>query len=196
MQTNSTDPIDSPPPEFDDRRTGSAAVLRALLHAVLDVVETILPAFVIALLINLFLAQGTYVHGQSMEPNLHENQRLIVEKVSYKLRSPQRGDIVVIQVEGFEIPLIKRVIGLSGEMVQIQDNQVLIDGQPVAESYLSEVMQNDFGPTQVPDGHIFVMGDNRRASNDSRYFGAVPLENIIGRAWVSYWPIEEIGLFD
>jgi len=165
-----------------------------LARFVKEFIDTVTPAFVIALLINLFLAQGTYVHGQSMEPNLHTAQRLILEKVSYRLHTPERGDIVVVRVEGFAHPLIKRVIGLPGETVEIHDNRVFIDGEPLNEPYLDDVRQANYGPTYVEPLHVFVMGDNRSASNDSRYFGAVHLETIVGRAWLSYWPLEEVRL--
>jgi signal peptidase I len=155
-----------------------------------------LPAFVIAVLINLFLAQGTYVHGQSMEPNLHTDQRLIIEKLSYRLHWPRRGDIVVIRLDEYEIPLIKRVVGLPGETVEIRDNRVYIDGRVLAEAYLTEVSQRNYGPVPVPLDHVFVLGDNRKTSSDSRAFGPVPCERILGRAWLSYWPLDEIGLFE
>jgi signal peptidase I len=160
-----------------------------------EILETILPAFVIAFLINFFLAQSTYVHGQSMEPNLHPGQRLIVEKVSYR-RGPRRGDIVVIRLEEYEIPLIKRVVGLPGETVEIRDNRVYIDGEMLAERYLSGIDQHNYGPVRVPPSHVFVMGDNRNVSSDSRVFGAVRLDQIVGRAWLTYWPIKEIGLLE
>jgi signal peptidase I len=169
--------------------------MRVLGRALVDLLETIAPAFVIALLINLFLAQSTYVYGHSMEPNLHTDQRLVVEKVSYKLHPPQRGDIVIIDIESSDIPLIKRVVGLPGETIAIHDNQVFINGQPLEERYLDDVVQRDYGPQQVPEGHIFVLGDNRNASNDSRYFGAVSLDQVLGRAWLSYWPLSELRLF-
>jgi signal peptidase I len=168
---------------------------RASGKAALHVLETIAPAFIIALLINFFVAQSTYVYGQSMEPNLHTNQRLIVEKVSYKIHPPRRGDIVVIDVDGLEVPLIKRVIGLPGETVEVHDNTVYINGQALQETYLANVTQHDYGPTRIPVHHVFVMGDNRNASNDSRYFGSVALEQVIGRAWISYWPVQEIHFF-
>jgi signal peptidase I len=167
---------------------------RMLYGLLVEVVDTVLPALVIAVLVNLFVAQGTYVHGQSMEPNLHTDQRLIVEKVSYRLRGPQRGDIVVVRVPGHEVPLIKRVIGLAGETVEICEGRVWIDGQPLGEAYLADVKQRDYGPHTVPARHVFVMGDNRNYSNDSRFFGPVRLEQIWGRAWLSYWPPQEFGL--
>jgi signal peptidase I len=119
----------------------------------------------------------------------------VVEKISYRLHSPRRGDIVVISIEESDIPLIKRVIGLPGEVVAITDNCVTIDGVPLDEAYLDDIAQRDYGPHQVPEGHIFVMGDNRNASNDSRYFGPVRDDQIIGRAWLSYWPLGEVGFF-
>lgn len=165
-----------------------------LLYALLvEVVETVLPAIVIAVLLTLFVAQGTYVYGQSMEPNLHSDQRLIVEKISYRLRGPRRGDIVVVRVDGYEIPPIKRVIGLPGETIEILAGQVWINGWPLDEAYLADVIQQDYGPSVVPPGRVFVMGDNRNRSQDSRFFGPVPLKDIWGRAWLSYWPLHEFG---
>jgi signal peptidase I len=159
-----------------------------------DLLETIIPAVLLALVISHFVAQGTYVEGQSMEPNLHNEQRLIVEKVSYHLHPPRRGDIIVINVDFSDVPLIKRVIGLPGETVSIRDSQVFIDGQPLEEAYLPTLFMRDYGPTQVPPDCVFVMGDNRGASNDSRAFGPVLLDSIVGRAWVSYWPPEDLGI--
>ena len=161
----------------------------------LELGETVLPAIVIAVLINLFLAQATRVYGSSMEPNLHTDQRLVVEKLSYRLHEPRRGDVVVLRLpeRGPEL-LIKRVIGLPGETIEVRDGHVSIDGSVLTEPYLSRSTNGTYGPLVVPEGHVFVMGDNRGASNDSRIFGSVPQERVVGRAWVSYWPIELLGL--
>jgi len=160
-----------------------------------DALESILPALVIVLFINAFLAQATRVEGQSMEPNLHPNQRLIIEKVSYRFDMPERGDIVVLKLPGRRSePLIKRVIGLPGETVEIHGGQVFINGKPLKEPYLRTRTYGDMPPRKVPEGCIFVLGDNRNASNDSRFFGPVPLENIVGRAWIRYWPPSDIGI--
>jgi len=168
---------------------------KMLYGLLVEIVDTVLPALVIAVLINLFVAQGTWVHGQSMEPNLHTDQRLIVEKVSYPLRGPRRGDIVVVQVDGYDVPPIKRVIGLPGETIEIREGHVWVDGRSLDEDYLADIEQGDFGPYTVPAGHVFVMGDNRNVSGDSRLFGSVPLTNVWGRAWLSYWPLQEFGFF-
>lgn len=162
-----------------------------------ELVESVLPALAIVAVINLFLAQATRVEGQSMEPNLHDNERLIIEKISYRFRQPERGDIVVIRPPtGGSAPLIKRVIGLPGEVVEIKLNRVYINGEPLEEPYLTQSTSGTMPPRLVPEGHVFVLGDNRRASNDSRFFGMVPYEDILGRAWFCYWPLDCIGLIE
>jgi len=133
-----------------------------------------------------------------MEPNLHTDQRLVVEKVSYRFHGPRRGDIVVIRVpsQGEEL-LIKRVVGLPGETVEIRDGRVYIDGQLLDEPYASgSTRQGRTAQVVVPPLHVFVMGDNRDHSNDSRAFGPVPIDNIVGRAWLSYWPLRDAGLIE
>jgi len=161
-----------------------------------DFLETVLPALLIVVLINLFLGQTRRVDGLSMEPNLEDNQRIIMEKVSYRFHPPRRGDIVVIRrpERRYDHPLIKRVIGLPGETVEIHDGQVYIDGQPLEEPYLAGPTGGYYGPHLVPEGHLFVLGDNRNSSNDSRSFGMVALEDVLGRAWIRYWPLSQIGV--
>lgn len=158
-----------------------------------EIAETVVPAIIIALLIHVFLAQATRVYGQSMEPNLHTDMRLVVEKISYRLHSPERGDIVVLRVRPEDELLIKRVVGLPGDEVAIHDGRVFINDQPLDESYLNQDTRGNLAPRVVPPLHVFVMGDNRRASNDSRSFGPVHIDNILGRAWFSYWPPEAVG---
>jgi signal peptidase I len=169
-----------------------------VLHLLREVLETILPAVLVALLINVFVGQATRVDGQSMEPNLHTDERLVVEKLTYRFHGPQRFDIVVIRVpsQGDEL-LIKRIIGLPGETVEIHDGHVYINGQKLNEPFTTEATYpgpRRPGKVTVPPLHIFVLGDNRTHSNDSRAFGAVPIEHIVGRAWVSYWPPENAGI--
>lgn len=180
----SPEPVPPSPPWWQ----GPVATLRALL-------ETVIPALLIAIGINLFLAQATQVLGQSMEPNLHTAQRLVVEKVSYRFHGPRRGDVVVIDLpEAGPDLLIKRVIALPGESISSRNGQVLIDGNPIEEPYILNPGGRDVIETVIPPLHVFVMGDNRRFSNDSRNFGPVPIDCIIGRAWFSYWPPELWGL--
>ena len=166
-----------------------------ILRVLREVLETILPALLIALLINVFIGQATRVDGMSMEPNLHTDQRLVVEKLSYRFHGPQRFDVVVLKLpsQGDEL-LIKRVIGLPGETVEVRSGKVYINGELLEEPFLQQGMRpgRDIRIV-VPPLHVYVMGDNRNHSNDSRNFGTVPIDDIIGRAWLSYWPPEEIG---
>ena len=162
--------------------------------ALRDLLGTIVPAVVIALLIHAFLAQATRVYGQSMEPNLHTDERLVVEKLSYRFHGPRRGDIIVLHdPSGGPELLIKRVVGLPGERVTMSDGRVYIDGVALAESYLSQSTQGSGRSWLVPPLTVFVMGDNRNASRDSRVFGPVSLDQIVGRALFRYWPPAEIG---
>ncbi len=159
-----------------------------------DVLHTVLPALLIALLVHLFLAQSTIVFGKSMEPNLHDNERLIVEKLSYRWHAPQRGDIVIVpDPDGGALPLIKRVIGLPGERVTVASGKVYIDGEPLDEPYLDQPTPGSGQTWTVPPLHVFLMGDNRRDSRDSRLFGPVSSDQITGHAIFGYWPLADAG---
>jgi signal peptidase I len=172
------------------------SVGRRLVRFLREMLETVLPAILIAVLIIVFIGQATRVEGQSMEPNLHSNQRLVVEKVSYRFHGPQRFDIVVLKLpsQGEEL-LIKRVIGLPGETVEIKNGHVYVNDEQLEEPFCDEQTQpGRQGKVTVPPLHVYVLGDNRDRSNDSRSFGPVPITNIVGRAWLSYWPPQKVGL--
>ena len=190
--------IEQPDVETAPEPRGSGArVLRWLLQALREIAETVIPAVIIALVINLFLAQATQVLGQSMEPNLHSTQRVVVEKVTYRFfHGPRRGDIIVISLPEQSEMLIKRVVGLPGETIEVRGGQVYIDSGPLDESWTVNPGGGSYGPRDIPPLHVFVMGDNRGASNDSRNFGPVAIEHIVGHAWFSYWPLEYVGVVE
>ena len=175
------------------RPSGFRSLVNFFIRLVKEAVETILPALIIAFLVTHFLGERTVVLGQSMEPNLYQNQQLIIDKLSYRFHNPHRGDIVVVDVINSDIPYIKRVIGLPGEVLEVKNNRVYIDGMVLSETYISEVMQGDFGPVMIPDDHVFVMGDNRRFSRDSRSIGTIPIDDILARAWFRVWPLDDFG---
>jgi signal peptidase I len=190
--------IDAPGSQMDEPpRVSGRRVLRWALRALREIAETVVPAVAIALAINIFLAQATQVLGQSMEPTLHSSQRVVVEKVTYRfLHGPRRGDIVVIDLPGQTDMLIKRVVGLPGEAVEVRGGQVYIDGELLDEPWVASSSGGNYGPKTIPPLHIFVLGDNRGASNDSRSFGPVKIEYVVGHAWFSYWPLEHVGFVE
>lgn len=146
----------------------------------------------VALFLVVFIAQPFVVDGSSMEPSLREGQRLIVSKVSYRVGEPRRGDIVVFRYPANRrMRFIKRVVGLPGETVAIRDGRVFVDGRALSEGYLIDGTFGQFGPAQVPAGHLFVLGDNRANSRDSRYpeVGMIPYRDVIGKAVATYWPL-------
>ncbi len=169
---------------------------RVVRFVIKEILTTVIPALILAFLLTHFVGERVVVYSQSMEPNLHEEQQIIVEKVSCYFQVPERGDIVIVNVIGEDIPLIKRVIGLPEEVLEIRNNQVFINDQSLVEPYLADSTQRDFGPIHIPANHVFVMGDNRNYSRDSRVVGPVPIERITAKAWISIWPMNEIRIFD
>lgn len=155
---------------------------------ILDMFETLLLAGVLYLIIQTLTAR-IRVDSISMVPTLYAKDYVVVNKMAYKLGQPQRGDVVVFKYppDPTQIPYIKRVIGLPGDQVHIADGKVYINGVELKEPYL-KVATNHGGDWYVPGGNLFVMGDNRNDSSDSRAWGMVPLGNVIGKAEVIYWP--------
>ena len=156
--------------------------------------RTATPAALVALLINIFVAQAMVVQGPSMKPNLSYDQRVIVEKVTYRFtHGPRRGDVVVIDIPEEEKLLVKRAVALPGETIAVQNGQVFINGQPLEEPWAIRQGGMDYPPTLVPPRHIFVLGDNRLVSRDSRFFGPVPVDHISGQIRFVIWPLDQIG---
>ncbi len=176
----------------------------------------LLVAFVLALLIKTFLVQAFYIPSASMENTLQVGDRVLVNKLVYRFHPPRRGDVIVFEdpnpipephrnpvsafvhwlTEGLgvssnpEKDFIKRVIALPGETIEIQEGRVFIDGKRVREPYLNPQKDlSSFGPQKIPQGKLFVMGDNRANSNDSRRgLGLIPIDKVVGRAFVIIWP--------
>ncbi len=161
-----------------------------------EVTRTFLPTIAIVLAVNLFLAQPRTVKGESMEPSLHERQRVIVDLLTYRFREPECGEIIVLKLpNSHSDPLIKRVVALPGESIEIANGTVYINDRVLEEPYLTQDTPGYVAKQLVPEEHVFVLGDNRSSSNDSRYFGMVAYEDILGRAWMRYWPLADVGFF-
>jgi len=184
----------SPPPNAypteDD--IGFWAALRV---AAQEALQIIVPALVLALIVHLFLAQATIVFGQSMEPNLHPNERLIVDKLSYRMRAPARGDIVVVDLPDMQEMLVKRIVALPGEQVEIRRGIVYVNGAPIDEPFAHDTIEYDMPRLTLGPLSYFVLGDNRGNSNDSRSFGPIHRDQIMGRVWLRYWPLDHATLF-
>jgi signal peptidase I len=178
---------------------------------VIEWIVLIASALVIALLVKSFLFQAFYIPSDSMVPTLKTNDRVIVNKLSYRLHSVHRGDIVVFTTpkgpDGKPIDptikdLVKRVIGLPGETVSEKNGQILVDGKAINEGYLpsgtvsdcTEFVQQCFPTGPLPANRYWVMGDNRAGSRDSRSFGAIKKSEIVGRVFLRIWPPNRLGL--
>lgn len=206
-------PIEHDPDEPSPRRPDDE---RPPWRAAFEIPLLLCFAAVIAIVVKTFVAQAFFIPSASMEPQLTAGDRVVVSRIAYQLHDPRRGDIVVfddpLEVEepdrsfvlvragrealeaiGIVGPdrteLIKRVIGLPGETVSARDGTVYVGSRPLREPYLPpDVIQSDFPPTLVPEDHVFVLGDNRSNSKDSRVFQAVPVDSIVGRAIARVWP--------
>ena len=136
------------------------------------------------------------IDGESMEPGFHNGQYILVNKLTYRLGSPHRGDVIVFHHPQAPNQLyIKRIIGLPEEEVEIIDNKIYIDSKLLEESsYIPSLTYQGSYSIVVPPDHYFVLGDNRNHSSDSRLGWTVPRDNIVGNAWISYWPVGDLGL--
>jgi signal peptidase I len=163
-------------------------------------VRELLMTLILALVI-FFVLQTTVqtyvVVGQSMEPNLHNDDLLVINKIVYRLHAPERGDVVVLYPPDQprdEPPYIKRIIAQPGDTVEVKNSAVYVNGNKLIESYIKEPPSYTLALQQVPENEYFVLGDNRNISSDSRNGWTVPREDIIGKAWLSVWPPDTWGV--
>ena len=178
----------------------------AISSFVVDLIETAVIGISIFLVIYLFFMQPHQVSGQSMDPFLKDKDYVLTDKISYRTRTPERGDIVVFHApdaancpSGAGCDYIKRIIGTPGDSVEIRDNTVIVNGEVLTESYLSPDVETLVGAftrdrvIELGEREYFVMGDNRMHSSDSRAWGPIQPEMIVGRAFFRYWPVSSFG---
>ncbi|MEL6439483.1 MAG: signal peptidase I [Cyanobacteria bacterium J06621_8] len=179
-------------------------------NTLVELIKTLVSAAILAVGIRSCVAEARFIPSASMVPTLIEDDRLIIEKISYRFREPKRGDVVVFAPtetlkKNYNNAFIKRVIGLPGDQIEIISDVVFVNGEKLEESYIAEVQPkqktnlpviNNHPLITVPPGQYFVLGDNRYNSLDSREWGFVPKENLIGRATVLFWPPNRLGPLD
>ncbi|CAN5607888.1 signal peptidase I [soil metagenome] len=193
--TTTAPPEPSEPPEASEDETGARS---GTLRSLVEWGAVLVGAVVVALVVKMFLFQAFFIPSASMAPTLQEDDRVMVNKLSYDLHDVNRGDIIVFKRPPNEPDndvddLIKRVIGLPGETIEARDGRIYIDGQALAEPYLPEGTRTEvFAPETVPEGHLFMMGDNRDDSRDSRFFGPISDDLVVGRAFVRIWPLDDL----
>ena len=159
------------------------------LHTVLEVVLIVVAAFAIAMVVQFFVMKPFTIHQVSRQPTIHDGERVLVNRVVYHFRDPKKGDVVVFRSPVKDEDLVKRVVGVAGDRIEIKDGGLYVNGVRQVEPYLNEqAIQGVFPETTVPSGSVFVMGDNRNNSLDSRMFGPVSRKAILGRAFAIYWP--------
>lgn len=200
------------PPDFSERETHEP-VPAAALPEVADETEVgrrrrqgiewlvlVAASLAVALLVRAFLIQAFYIPSESMIPALHKDDRVLVNKLSYRLHEVHRGDIVVFRAPPEAATtrvkdLIKRVIGLPGETIEGRAGEIYIDGKPLDEPYLPpDIRSREFSSEKVPLDSYWVLGDNRQDSRDSTFFKAIDEGDIVGRAFVRIWPLSDLGL--
>ncbi len=168
--------------------------------------KALLIAFGLAAIIRIFLFTPIVVDGESMMPTLEHGDRMIVNKIGYNIGNPERFDIIVFHAPE-EKDYIKRIIGLPGDHIAYENDQLYINGEPIDEPYLDDykkevsgtltedfTLEEKINSSTVPEGTVFVMGDNRRASKDSRIIGVIPMVEVVGNSSLVFWPFEEAGL--
>jgi signal peptidase I len=170
---------------------GTRGRSRSLLSMVIEIVVIVAAAFAIAMLVQLFLIKPFTIHQVSMQPTLMEGDRILLNRLVYHFRDPRSGDVVVFHSPvNDDEDLVKRIVAVAGDRVAVRHGALYVNGVAQKEPYLLEQnIEGDYPETLIPAGRVFVMGDNRNNSGDSRLFGPLETSVIIGEAFVVYWPI-------
>ncbi len=176
-------------------------LVKKIIEFVMDILETVVFVGSLFIVIYLFILQPNQIKGASMEPTFESGDYIFTSKITYRFRHPERGDIVVFRSpRNQDIEFIKRIIGLPGDIVMVRNQEVYVNDNMLSEPYISSktpLWEGGFikegTPYLVPDGEIFVMGDNRPRSSDSREFGSIPVETVIGQVFYRYFPTPKMG---
>jgi signal peptidase I len=193
---------ENPPPKQEISTPNFKDALRKFFHGFYDIFETLIIAFAVVIFVYLFVASPHEVIGSSMEDNFHEHEYLLADKISYHFKDPKRGDVVIFK-KSEKTDYIKRIIGLPGDQVEIRDGSFYVNGELLQENeYLDpniytegkKFLDEGDPPYTVPQDKLFVAGDNREHSLDSRAFGPIGFDTVKGRAVLVYWPISNLRI--
>ena len=185
--------------EFQRSRRELRQERRKRFKGLTEFLVTILVAFVLVFgFVRPFIVEAYKIPSESMVPTLEVGDRVLANKFIYRFSAPERGDIIVFESvdEQNDDTLIKRVVGVEGDEIRVQSGLLFVNGEAQEEPYLNAEGPSTafYGPTTVPEGSVFVMGDNRGNSADSRIFGPLPLENVKGEAFLRFWPVSKISI--
>lgn len=178
------------------------SLIRKTVNFVMDILETVVFIGSIFIVLYLFILQPNQIKGASMEPSFYTNEYILTSKITYKFRSPKKGDVIVFKSpKNPDIEYIKRVIGLPGDKITVKENEVYVNDQIVNENYIAaktNLWEGGFlkenTPVIVPQDELFVMGDNRPRSSDSREFGPINSSSIVGVVFYRYFPADKAGM--
>lgn len=177
-------------------------IVKKIIAAIFDFLQSIVVVMAIMVMVYLFIMSPQEISGQSMYPTFENGEYILTNKIEYKLHEPQRGDVIVFKSpRNKDIDYIKRIIALPGDTLSLQEGKYYLNGKKLAENFLSPDLYTFAGSylqenieVTIPSGTYFVSGDNRPHSLDSREFGPIPKEDIIGKALIRYWPVDRAGL--
>lgn len=181
---------------MEQKSLGAGQQGSTLLGSLAEVVLIVGAAFILALLIQQFVVKPFFIPSPSMVPTLMEGDRVLVNRFVYRWDAPERGDIVVFHPPiDPDVDYIKRVVAVGGDTVEVRDGRLVVNGKLLEEPYLNDGrMEGVYPPDKVPEDHVFVMGDNRNASGDSRIWGPVHEKALLGKAILIYWPLDRLEI--
>lgn len=168
---------------------------RSAAYGVLEFIGILAAAVVVAYVLQLFVVKPFQIPSESMLPTIEVGDRILVNRLAYQYGSIDRGDIIVFESTTEPgVDVVKRVIALAGDTVEVRQGRAIVNGLPLEEPYISSTDSSNFLPQTVPEGNVFVMGDNRPNSQDGRYWHPpwLPVQNILGKAFITYWPVNRI----
>ncbi|MDO8886156.1 signal peptidase I [Candidatus Oleimmundimicrobium sp.] len=179
---------------FESEAPGKESKSSPFWAFIKETVFIVIAAFLFSFVIRLFIVEAFTIQQHSMDPTLHDSDRVLVSKFIYRLSDIEDGDIIILKSPMNKTDFVKRVVATEGQTIEIKEGVLVIDGKPVEESYIKNHDLSGLEPIEIPQDYVFVAGDNRPNSYDSRIFGPIPEDDVVGKVFFIYWPVDRIGL--